>query len=232
MSTDPEEGVSWGELSLIGCAAKEHEGKFSVARAGFNLALNFDAVGLNLQGSAAPMTSLSSFTFEVPFEMPRRRGLFGFLGTVRGLVQRTTGARAQLWVTVGNASRSIDFGYNAAVMEIGDGAGGKAPSKGGVGAGSPAGGTGGSASGGPADTGGTDTPSIPVSTTDVRESLFSIEGWLSDAESGGVALPRPPLVVSVTLLGQRQTQDDSLLVQLDSVDVAAASYDGGMAGAS
>jgi hypothetical protein len=205
MPADPEEGVSWGELTLIGCAAKEHEGKFSVARAGFNLALNFDALGLNLQGPAAPMTGLSSFTFEVPFEMPRRRGLWGFVGTVRGLVQRTGGARAQLLVTVGNASRSIDFGYTAAVIEIGDG---------------------------PVGTDGTGKPSTSASTADVRESLFTIEGWLSDAESGGVALPRPPLVVSLTLLGQLQTQDDSLLFQLDSVDLAAASYDGGMAGKS
>lgn len=203
MSTDPEEGVSWGELTLIGCAAKEHEGKFSVTRAGFNLGLIFDALELDLQGPAAPMIGLSSFTFEVPFEMPRRRGLFGFIGTVRGTVERTLGARAQLLVTVGNASRSTDFGYNEATVEIGSG---------------------------PPGTGGTDTPSIPTSIVDVRQSLFSIEGWASDAEVEGVAPPRPPLVVSVTLLGQRQTQDDSLLVQLGSVDLTAASYDGGMAG--
>jgi hypothetical protein len=58
-------------------------------------------------------------------------------------------------------------------------------------------------------------------------SLFSIEGWLSEADSGGAAMPRPPLVVSMTLLAQRQAAEDSLLAQVDALDISAASCEGG-----
>jgi hypothetical protein len=61
-------------------------------------------------------------------------------------------------------------------------------------------------------------------------ALFSIDHWPTDTESRGVAQPRPPMLVSLTLLAQRKTAEDGVLAQIDSLDISAATYDGGSSG--
>ena len=188
MATDPDEGVGWGDIKLIGSASQEHKDRFSASRAGHHLAIIFDNFRLNLQGAGAPLVGQTSFAFEVPFELPRRRGLFGFFGSLRGGVDKSAGARAHFLVAVGNASKVLTIPYGQSGSEDGN---------------------------------------RDLATG--SESLFSIEGWLSEAEAGGAAPPRPPLVVSMTVLAQRRTAEDNVLAQIDSLDISAASYEGGAA---
>jgi hypothetical protein len=121
----------------------------------------------------------------VLFELPRRRGLFAFLGALRGAIDTSVGARAVLLVGFGSTAKVLTFPY-----------------------GNPGSGEG---------TGDLATGS---------ESLFSVEGWLSDVEID-TAPSCPPLVVSITLLAQRQTPADNVLAQITLLDIVAASYDGG-----
>jgi len=189
MATDPDEGVSWGDIKLLGAASQEHKDKFSASRAGHSLALIFDNFRLNLQGGEAPLVGHASFAFEVPFELPRRRGLHGFFGALRGGVDQSAGARAVVLAAVGHATKVLTFPYGRSGLG-----------------------------------------EINRDLATGSEALFSIEGWPSEAEARGAAPPRPPLVVSITVIALRQTVEDAVLAQVDSLDIAAASYDGGGTG--
>jgi hypothetical protein len=183
---DDDQGVSWGPVEPLGYGSSEHQGKFSSTTSGHALTVMFDNLRLDLQGTPAALSGLTSFAFKSQFDLPFRRGLVGFKGALRGSIGKSEDARVAVIIAFGNSTKVLDFPY------------------------------------------GESRP--PDSSSDLAigpQGLFSIEDWLSEPEAGGVPRPRPPLIVSITLLAQRKTTNDDLLAQIDALDVFAVSYDGG-----
>jgi hypothetical protein len=184
-NTEADQSAGWGDIKLI-ASAQQPVPSAARSPSGDALSMSFDNFLVDLQGPDAALVGQASIAFEVPFALPRGRGLHGVFADVAYSVDKTPGARGVLFMCVGNADKTIQFAYEQRTKIDGD-------------PGSP----------------------IQALNKDSGESLFSIERW-PDVES--VPQPRPPLVVSIIVVGQRQTAAESLRIQVSSLDLKAIPF--------